>query len=114
MVLLEPLSVIEQEYSDVIEIITKVDDLSSSNIEEFRNLIFKLVMKFYSESYQMTTYDYALISKDLSSHLAQDPNYIIDSNYRFQFRFLSDVEFIIPKEATEPQKKTEIEQKLIN
>jgi ABC-type cobalamin/Fe3+-siderophores transport system ATPase subunit len=110
----EPISVISQEYADIINIIIKVDELSGSNINEFRNLIFNLIMKFYSESYQMSTYDYSLISKDLSNHLTQDPNHVSDNNYRFTFRFLSDIEFVIPKESTEPQKKIEIEQKLTN
>ncbi|MBR9917628.1 AAA family ATPase [bacterium] len=109
---ISPISTVESEYDPLIQIISKVDSLSASNIEEFRNLIFKLVMRFYSESYQQNPYSYGNISEDLSNHLAIDPDYNADTNFRFQFRFLSNIEFVIPKIATDPQKKQEIQDKL--
>ena len=103
---------IKADYLEIIKLIEDVDGVGNSEHTDFNKILFELIMNFYRDSQYLDPYNFGEIDTEIKDHLMQDPNHVGDDKYRFKFKFISEKEFVIPKDATDMQKRDGIESTL--
>ncbi len=103
---------VEEEYFKLLELISEVDDPHDNESKGLESLIFKMIMNFFTQFHGFESYEFSKISSDLSNQLIKDPDSNNDDKFRFNFRFIADIEFEIPKDSQVPVMKQSIRLKL--
>jgi energy-coupling factor transporter ATP-binding protein EcfA2 len=103
------IDIIKRDYNDLIKILDNVDNICNQSTSDLGKILYESINKFYTQYYNHTPYDWENISDELKNHLVKDPDHMADDKFRFSFRFLSEKEFILPKEVFDKEKILEID-----